>query len=296
MSLYKGDLDNNGTLIHQKTIYIHTSGEGQQERYSIDECFLDFTGTSYLYDDYLTLAKTMQKYINDNFGITVNIGIAENRLCAKMASDFEKPNKIHTLFRHEVVKKMWPLKVDDLFMIGRKSAVILHQLGIHTIGDLAHADSVLLSKYFKNQASRMIESAHGIDYSLVPIVLSWGCLVSARLLSKDSIEGGICDIEEANNSYLPSYLGYFFVALGVSDNVTLLLVFIILFIFSFHSQTVYFNPLFLLWGYKFYYIKLQDGRKIFVVTKREIVVNEGIVFKNLRRINYFTFIDMEKYK
>ena len=137
------------------------------ERYSVDECFLDFTGTSYLYDDYLTLAKTMQKYINDNFGITVNIGIAENRLCAKMASDFEKPNKIHTLFRHEVVKKMWPLKVDDLFMIGRKSAVILHQLGIHTIGDLAHADSVLLSKYFKNQASRMIESAHGIDYSLV---------------------------------------------------------------------------------------------------------------------------------
>ena len=81
----------------------------------------------------------MQKYINDNFGITVNIGIAENRLCAKMASDFEKPNKIHTLFRHEVVKKMWPLKVDDLFMIGRKSAVILHQLGIHTIGDLIDA-------------------------------------------------------------------------------------------------------------------------------------------------------------
>lgn len=133
-------------------------------------------------------------------------------------------------------------------------------------------------------------------YVFVPIVLSFCCLVSARLLSKDSIEGGICDIEEANNSYLPSYLGYFFVALGVSDNITLLFVFAILFIFSFHSQTVYFNPLFLLWGYKFYYIKLQDGRKIFVVTKREIVVNEGIVFKNLRRINYFTFIDMEKYR
>ena len=68
------------------------------ERYSVDECFLDFTGTSYLYDDYFVLAKNMREYINDNFGITVNIGIAENRLCAKMASDFEKPNKIHTLF------------------------------------------------------------------------------------------------------------------------------------------------------------------------------------------------------
>lgn len=137
------------------------------ERYSIDECFLDFTGTSYLYDDYLLLARKMQKYINDNFGITVNIGIAENRLCAKMASDFLKPNKIHTLFPSEIKSKMWPLKVDDLFMVGRKSAVILHQLGIHTIGDLARTDVVLLSKYFKNQAIKMIESANGIDESLV---------------------------------------------------------------------------------------------------------------------------------
>jgi len=68
------------------------------ERYSIDECFLDFTGTSYLYQDYLQLARDIRKFINQNFGITVNIGIAENKLCAKMASDFEKPNKIHTLF------------------------------------------------------------------------------------------------------------------------------------------------------------------------------------------------------
>lgn len=137
------------------------------ERYSIDECFLDFTGTSYLYKDYMHLAKKMQEYINQNFGITVNIGIASNKLCAKMASDFEKPNKIHTLFEHEIPTKMWPLSVDDLFMVGKKSAKTLHEIGIHTIGDLAHSDSILLRKYFKNFSTTMLEYANGIDNSKV---------------------------------------------------------------------------------------------------------------------------------
>ena len=137
------------------------------ERYSIDECFLDFTGTNYLYKDYIKLAYTMRNYINKHFGITVNIGIAENKLCAKMASDFEKPNKVHTLFLDEVPSKMWPLAVDDLFMVGRKSASILHELGIHTIGNLAKSDPLLLRKYFKSASLSMIEHANGIDDSKV---------------------------------------------------------------------------------------------------------------------------------
>lgn len=136
-------------------------------RFSIDECFLDFTGTSYLYDDYFKLACDIRKYINDNFGITVNIGIANNMLCAKMASDFLKPNKIHTLFKDEIEEKMWPLQVDELFMIGKRSAIILHQLGIDTIGDLANANEEILSKYFKKQALRMINSAKGIDDGII---------------------------------------------------------------------------------------------------------------------------------
>ena len=137
------------------------------ERYSIDECFLDLSGTKYLYNDYLKLARDIQKYINDNLGITVNIGIACNRLCAKMASDFEKPNKIHTLFPNEIESKMWPLPVGELFMVGKKSAEILNKIGIYTIGDLAHADISLLTKYFKNNASNMINSARGIDNTKV---------------------------------------------------------------------------------------------------------------------------------
>ncbi len=155
---------------------------------------------------------------------------------------------------------------------------------------------LLVAVYFIKQQIVPKDVSYGISiiyycgYILVPIIFSLVCLVSVKWLSKDSIEGGICEVEEANNSYLPSYLGYFFVALSVNDGTTLL------FVFSFHSQTVYFNPLFLLWGYKFYYIKMHDGRKIFVVTKAEIISNQNLTFKNLRRINYFTFIDMEKYR
>lgn len=137
------------------------------ERYSIDECFLDFTGTNYLYPDYMELAKNIQKYINENFGITINIGIAENKFCAKMASDFSKPNKIHTLFMNEIEEKLWPLPVDDMFMVGKSSAKILHQLGIHTIGELAKSNDFVLSKYFKSNAHIMIEHANGIDFEMV---------------------------------------------------------------------------------------------------------------------------------
>lgn len=90
------------------------------EKYSIDECFLDMTGTNYLYDDYLKLAYKMKEEIKEKFGFTVNIGIANNKLCAKMASDFEKPDKVHTLFKDEIEKKLWPLDVGDLFMCGKK--------------------------------------------------------------------------------------------------------------------------------------------------------------------------------
>lgn len=137
------------------------------ERFSIDECFLDMTGTYKIFGDPLLLAQRMSKEIYANFGFTVNIGIANNKLCAKMASDFEKPNKVHTLFMNEIPSKMWVLPVDDLFMVGRKSAAVLKKMGINTIYDLAHADSNLLFKHFKSRAILMKNYANGIDDSLV---------------------------------------------------------------------------------------------------------------------------------
>ena len=137
------------------------------ERYSIDECFLDLTGTSYLYDDILKLAYQIKEEIKAKFGFTVNIGIGNNKLCAKMAGDFSKPDKVHTLFKEEIEKKMWILPIEDLLYIGKTSSNILRKIGINTIGDLAKADSKLLQKYFKNKVTYMQEYANGIDDSKV---------------------------------------------------------------------------------------------------------------------------------
>lgn len=139
------------------------------ERFSVDECFLDMTGTNYLYKDYIKLAYKIKNEIKEKFGFTVNVGVGNNKLCAKMASDFAKPDKVHTLFEDEVESKMWPLPVGDLFMVGKSTALVLTRLKINTIGDLAHTDINKLKKYFKNQASFLKNSAMGIDFSKVEI-------------------------------------------------------------------------------------------------------------------------------
>lgn len=134
---------------------------------SIDECFIDYTPVQKLYGDPITFAYKLKDEIYEKLGFSVNIGIASNKLCAKMASDFEKPNKVHTLFKEEIESKMWPLKVSSLYGVGKKSSEKLKNLKINTIYDLAHADENLLYKYFKNNAHKLIESANGINYELV---------------------------------------------------------------------------------------------------------------------------------
>ena len=137
------------------------------EKYSIDECFLDMTGTKYLYKDYMELAKNIKTEIKEKFGYTVNIGIGNNKLCAKMASDFEKPDKIHTLFKNEIQQKLWKLEVDELFMCGKKTAEELKKLNIYTIEDLARVNDKILERKFKNQAIYLKKAAWGIDDSEV---------------------------------------------------------------------------------------------------------------------------------
>lgn len=130
---------------------------------SIDECYLDYTKVQKLYGDPLNFAKKIQKEIKDKLGFTVNIGIAENKLCAKMASDFSKPYKIHTLYQNEIKEKMFPLPIEDLFGVGKQTAEKLKYLGIKTIKDLALQNEYNLRKIFKNQAKHLIEIANGVD-------------------------------------------------------------------------------------------------------------------------------------
>lgn len=136
------------------------------ERYSIDECFLDMT--NYLINDtLLNKAIEISKRVKKELGFTVNIGVAHNKLLAKMASDFKKPDKVHTLFEEEIETKMWKLPVSELFMLGKKTVPKLYNIGIKTIGDLAKTDRNILIKKFGKFGNILWEYANGIDFSAV---------------------------------------------------------------------------------------------------------------------------------
>ncbi len=130
---------------------------------SIDECYLDYGKVEKLYGDAFLFAKKVQKQIYEELGFTVNIGIANNKLCAKMASDFSKPYKIHTLYDEEIEEKMYPLPIEELYGCGKKTSEKLRKLKIETIGDLANFDVDRLKPMFKNMALPLIESAKGIN-------------------------------------------------------------------------------------------------------------------------------------
>lgn len=132
------------------------------EQLSIDECYMDFGPIAKFYESPLIAANIIKEDIKKQFGFTVNIGIAPNKLLAKMASDFQKPDRIHTLFPDEIAAKMWPLPVDELYMVGHSSATRLKNLGIRTIGELAATDPDYLQSEFKSHGQLMWEYANGI--------------------------------------------------------------------------------------------------------------------------------------
>lgn len=137
------------------------------EQYSIDEAFMEMTGTENLWGPPEKAAAALKDRIREELGFTVNIGISENRLLAKMAGDFKKPDLVHTLFFREVPQKMWPLPVEKLFFVGRAAGGKLRSLGIHTIGELAAADPELLRSHLKKQGEWIQDFANGKDCSPV---------------------------------------------------------------------------------------------------------------------------------
>lgn len=137
------------------------------EQTSVDECYMDFTSLSHMYPSPEEAAHFIKDEIYARFGFTVNIGVSDRKVLAKMASDFKKPNLVHTLYSHEIARKMWPLSVSSLFMCGRSSAETLRKLGILTIGDLAGADPSILCSHLKSHGKLLWEYANGIDTSEV---------------------------------------------------------------------------------------------------------------------------------
>lgn len=137
------------------------------EQYSIDEAYVDMSGTEKLFGLPSAAAEKMKNQIQEELGFTVNIGISNNKLLAKMASDFQKPNKVHTLYPEEIKDKLWCLPVSDLFFVGRATTKKLLQLGIQTIGQLAEADPKILKIHLKKHGEVVWAFANGMDCSAV---------------------------------------------------------------------------------------------------------------------------------
>jgi len=138
------------------------------ERFSIDECWLEYTGSEKLFGQPEAAAAQISQRVKSELGFTVNIGVSVNKLLSKMASELQKPDRIHTLYPHEIEEKMWPLSAGELFGVGRSVTGSLASLGLYTIGDVARADPSLLKGALKPSMGHMIyERANGIDDSPV---------------------------------------------------------------------------------------------------------------------------------
>ena len=137
------------------------------EQVSIDECYMDYTPIASKYNTPEEAAALIRRSVFEKFKFTVNVGISDRKVLAKMASDFEKPDKTHTLYYWEIQQKMWPLPVSDLFTCGHSSVETLHKLGILTIGDLAQTDPAILEAHLKSHGRNLWQYANGIDDSTV---------------------------------------------------------------------------------------------------------------------------------
>lgn len=164
------------------------------QQFSIDECFIDMTMRNWG-EDPVAIATRLKDEIKSTLGFTVNVGIGPNKLLAKMASEFEKPDKVHTLWKDEVPTKMWPLGVRDLLWVGKKTEEKLITYGIHTIGDLAGRSIGLLTRLVgKKSAVQLHENANGIDDSPVETEVQEAKSISAeRTLSKDITDADAMD-------------------------------------------------------------------------------------------------------
>ena len=137
------------------------------QQYSIDEAWVDMSGTQRIFGSPRLAAEKMRQRIWEELGFTVNVGISSNKLLAKMAGDLEKPNKVHTIFPEEMEVKMWPLPVRDLFLVGQATEKKLKGLGIYTIGELAQADLSVLKKRLGKHGETIWHYANGRNAEMV---------------------------------------------------------------------------------------------------------------------------------
>ena len=193
--IVKGDWEWYGKC-SQAFIEICRSYSPVLQQFSIDECFIDMTMRNWG-EDPVDVATRLKDEIQEKLGFTVNVGIGSNKLLAKMASDFEKPDKVHTLWEEEVPEKLWPLNVRNLLWVGRKTEEKLRSYGIHTVGELARISVGSLTKLVgKKFAEQLHESANGIDDSPVETETAEAKSISAERTFANDI-GTEKDVDKA---------------------------------------------------------------------------------------------------
>lgn len=133
------------------------------EPYGMDECWLDVTGSQRLFGDGETIARTLRRRIREELGVTVSIGISDNKLFAKLGSDYKKPDAQTVMTRENMVERVWPLPAGDLLFVGRHTEKALHDFGIHTIGEIAQSDPTLLRHRFGINGLYLWRAANGCD-------------------------------------------------------------------------------------------------------------------------------------
>lgn len=166
------------------------------QQFSIDEYFLDYTDMESLLGDPVEVAYQIKERIKHELGFTVNIGISVNKLLAKMAGELKKPDMVHTLFPEEIPAKMWPLPVEELFMVGPATARKLRSRGIQTIGELANFDPKLIRLFLKSHGELVWNYANGIDHS--PVYPS-GSIVAKGMGNSTTIP---FDVEDRHTAHL----------------------------------------------------------------------------------------------
>ena len=158
------------------------------EQVSIDECYMDYTPIAKKYTAPEEAARQIKDLVRDTLGFTVNVGISDRKVLAKMASDFKKPDLVHTLYVREIPDKMWPLPVSSLFLCGQSSVETLRKLGILTIGDLAHARRDILEAHLKSHGLTLWQYANGIDDSdITPKPVKMKGVGNSTTLQRDAL-------------------------------------------------------------------------------------------------------------
>ena len=137
------------------------------EQVSVDECYMAFEPIADRFTSPQEAAAYIKDGVRETFGFTVNVGISDRKVLAKMASDFKKPDLVHTLYVREIQDKLWPLKVSELHMCGKSSAETLRKMGIRTIGDLAKTEKSSVESWLKSHGVLLWNYANGIDDSKV---------------------------------------------------------------------------------------------------------------------------------